>query len=101
MSNSPNLNAPPTSIPVNEKSVKGHNNFEEVTFKNHPKVKYWHNKKKGTRQWHAPGTPEINVTDVEVENAEVPPGWKKLKHRNNNSNPPLYWYVPILLSDQD
>jgi hypothetical protein len=96
MSNAPSLNAPPNSLPVNEAPVNGHKNFEEVTFKKHPKVKYWHNKKTGARQWHAPGTPKTNRPDVEVENSTVPPGWKKIKHRNNNSDPPLYWYESAL-----
>jgi hypothetical protein len=96
MSNAPSLNAPPNSLPVNEAPVNGHKNFEEVTFKNHPKVKYWHNKKKGLRQWHAPGTSSENRPEVEVENSTVPSGWKKIKHRNNNSNPPLYWYESAL-----
>jgi hypothetical protein len=96
MSNTPSFNAPPNSLPVNEAPVNGHNDFEEVTFPNYPKIKYWHNKKKGTRQWYAPGTPDTNNPRVEVENSSVPPGWKKIKHRNNNSDPPLYWYESAL-----
>jgi hypothetical protein len=98
MSNAPSLNAPPNSLPVNEAPVNGHKDFEEVSFQNHPKVKYWHDKKKGVRQWYAPGTPATNSPEVEVENSTVPAGWKKVKHRNNNSDPPLYWYESALNS---
>ena len=101
MSNAPSLNAPPNSLPVNEAPVNGYKDFEEVSFQNHPKVKYWHDKKKGVRQWYAPGTPATNSPEVEVENSSVPPGWKKVQHRNDNSDPPLYWYESALNSAWD
>lgn len=82
---------PPKNVPVSEKVVN--NRFEEVTFNNHPKVKYWHNKESNNRQWYPPGSTVNNDPSIEVNAANLPSGWKKYKHRNNNVEPPLYWYT--------
>lgn len=86
----PNWAAPPANVNVKEKSLK--NGWEEVTFNNHPKVKYWHKKNTGERQWWEPNGKPSNDPSVKVNNNSVPSGWSKMKHKNDNSDPPLYWY---------
>ncbi len=90
--NPASFEAPPVKVKTTNTSVKGEPNWEEVTFNNHPKVKYWHKKSTGERQWWGPNENASNDPSEKVNNKNVPSGWTKKKHRNNNSNKPLYWY---------
>lgn len=58
---------------------------------NHPAV-VWYEKNNGTEQWFPPGAEEDDPT-MFTNNVNLPTGWRKAYHRNNNVDPKLYWYV--------
>jgi hypothetical protein len=58
---------------------------------NHPSV-VWYEKNNGTEQWYPPGA-EKNDPTMFANNTNLPAGWRKAYHRNNNIDPKLYWYV--------
>lgn len=74
-----------TNTPLN-------NNWEKVSFNNHPGLVYYHKKNTGNRQWHKPGTNAGNDPIEQVTNNSLPNGFTKWKHINNNANTPKYWY---------
>ncbi len=58
---------------------------------NHPAV-VWYEKNNGSEQWYPPGAEENDPT-MFTNDANLPAGWRKAYHRNNNIDPKLYWYV--------